>query len=318
MATKKGPELGLKITQDNISAVLGKRSRISENFIQAFLVFSAAVSILTTLGIVWSLSTEALRFFMSPEVNIWEFFTGTTWQPQIGEFGILPLLNATLVTSVIAMVIAGPLGIAVAIYLSEYAPKKVSGVLKPILEVLAGVPTIVYGFFALSFVTPALQDFFGRDLVNVYNNMSAGLVMGVLILPTVASMSEDALSAVPKALKQGGFAMGATKLEVALNITVPAAISGIIASVILGLSRAIGETMIVALAAGAGPNLSFNPFDSAETMTGHIVRISGGDLSYDSIDYNSLFAIALVLFVTTLILNMVSRQIIKRFREVYE
>lgn len=302
----------------SIAALLAPRPRVGEKIIQGFLILSATVSVLTTLGIVWSLSTEALVFFTSPEVNIFEFFTGTTWQPQIGEFGVLPLLNATLVTSLIAMAIAGPLGIAVAIYLSEYAPKKVAQVLKPILEVLAGVPTIVYGFFALSFVTPLLQSFFGRDVVNVYNNLSAGLVMGVLILPTVASMSEDALSAVPKSLKQGGFAMGATKLEVALNITVPAAISGIIASLILGLSRAIGETMIVALAAGAGPNLTWNPFDSAETMTGHIVRISGGDLSYNTIDYQSLFAIALVLFVTTLLLNVLSRKIIKRFREVYE
>lgn len=299
-------------------SLLKPRRRTGETLVQGFLWVCASISVLTTLGLIWSLGADALRFFFDPQVGLWEFFTGTIWQPQIGEFGVLPLLGATLMTSLIAMSIAGPLGLAVAVYLSEYAPRKVAATLKPILEVLAGVPTIVYGYFALTVVTPWLQSWLGRDLVNVYNQFSAGLTMGILIMPTVASMCEDALSAVPRSLKQAGFAMGATKLEVALSITVPAAMSGIVAALILGISRAVGETMIVALASGAGPKLTPNPFEAAETITGHIVRISGGDIGYDTIDYTSLFGLALLLFVVTLGLNMISRVIVKRFREVYE
>jgi phosphate transport system permease protein len=190
--------------------------------------------------------------------------------------------------------------------------------LKPILEVLAGIPTIVYGYFALTFMTPILREIFGRDVVQIYNMASAGLVMGILILPLITSMTEDALSAVPRSLREAAYGMGATKLEVALQIVVPAALSGIAAAIIVGISRAIGETMIVAVAAGAGPNFTFNPFIGAETITGHIVRISGGDLSYDSIDYNSIFALGLFLFVITLVLNIISQAIVRRFREVYE
>jgi phosphate transport system permease protein len=251
-------------------------------------------------------------------VNILKFLTGTSWQPHIGEFGVLPLVSATLMTTTVAMAVAIPLGLAVAIYLSEYASLKMRNIIKPILEVLAGIPTIVYGFFALTFVTPLLRDIFGRDVVEIYNTGSAGLVMGILILPLIASISEDALNAVPRSLREAAFGLGATKLEVALKVVLPAALSGLSAAVILGISRAIGETMIVAIAAGAGPNLTFNPFKGAETMTGHIVRISGGDLSYDSIDYNSIFAIGLLLFFITLILNIISQRIVRRFREVYE
>ncbi|MDP2791452.1 MAG: phosphate ABC transporter permease subunit PstC, partial [Rectinemataceae bacterium] len=206
----------------------------------------------------------------------------------------------------------------VAIYLAEYASPKVRDVLKPILEVLAGIPTVVYGYFALTTVTPLIRGILGQENVEVYNTLSAGLVMGILILPLIASMCEDALSAVPGSLREASFAMGATKLETSIKIVVPSAFSGLAAAFILGLSRAVGETMIVALAAGAGPNLTLNPLRSAETMTGHIVRISGGDLSYDSIDYRSLFAIALLLFLVTLGLNILSRKIIRRYREVYE
>ena len=259
-----------------------------------------------------------IQLYVARDVNLLEFFTGTEWQPHIGKFGILPLLNSTVITSFIAMLVAIPLGIAVAVYLSEYATQRFRNFLKPILEVLAGIPTIVYGYFALTFMTPLLRTIFGRDTVDIYNMASAGLVMGVLILPLIASMTEDALSAVPRSLREAAYGLGGTKLEVALHVVVPAAISGISAAIIVGISRAIGETMIVAVAAGAGPNFTFNPFKGAETMTGHIVRISGGDLSYDSIDYNSIFAIGLMLFLITLVLNIISQQIVRRFREVYE
>jgi phosphate transport system permease protein len=190
--------------------------------------------------------------------------------------------------------------------------------LKPTLEILAGVPTIVYGYFALTFVTPLLRSIFGNDLVEIYNTGSAGLVMGILILPLIASISEDALNAVPRSLREAAYGLGATKLEVAIKVVMPAAMSGIAAAILLGISRAIGETMIVAVAAGAGPAFTLNPFRGAETMTGHIVRISGGDLSYDSIDYNSIFAIGLMLFILTLSLNIISQRLVRRFREVYE
>lgn len=297
---------------------LHKRRRLGETLIQGFLFICGAFSILTTLGIVYEIGKEALLFFRSPEVNLWEFFTGTKWQPQALQFGILPLVSSTLMTTLVAMLIAVPLGLCVAIYLSEYAAPRTRKLLKPILEVLAGIPTVVYGYFALTFMTPLLRGIFGRDVVDIYNTASAGLVMGILILPLISSMSEDALSAVPRALREAAYGLGATKLETAIQVVLPAAISGLVAAFIIGISRAVGETMIVALAAGAGPNLTLNPFKGAETMTGHIVRISGGDLSYDSIDYNSLFAIGMLLFFITLALNIISQRIVHRFREVYE
>lgn len=300
------------------SANLRKRTRLGETIIQGFLFFCGAFSILTTVGIVYELGKEALLFFRSDEVNLIEFFTGTKWQPQILEFGIWPLLTATLLTTAVAMLIALPLGLGAAIYLSEYASPRARNILKPTMEVLAGIPTVVYGYFALSFMTPLLRSIFGRDVVEIYNTASAGLVMGILILPLISSMTEDALSAVPRALREAAYGLGATKLETAVKIVLPAALSGIAAAFIVGISRAIGETMIVAIAAGAGPKLTLNPFQPAETMTGHIVRISGGDLSYDSIDYNSIFAIGLLLFFMTLTLNLISQRIVRRFREVYE
>ena len=249
--------------------------------------------------------------------TIVEFFTNTNWIPAIGEFGVIPLINATLMTSTIAMLVALPLGIGAAVYLSEYAGPKVRSALKPALEVLAGIPTVVYGYFALTFMTPLLRAIFGVEIVNIYNTASAGVVVGILIIPLISSMSEDALHAVPQALREASYGLGATKLETVTKVVIPAALSGILAAFIVAISRAIGETMIVAIAAGAGPNFSFNPFDSAETMTGHIARISGGDLSYDSIDYNSIFAIGLALFLMTFMLNVLSRVIISRFREAY-
>ena len=251
-------------------------------------------------------------------VTLREFLTRTQWNPQIGKYGIWALVNATLMTSVAALSLAIPLGLSVAIYLSEYASDRARSILKPVLEILSGIPTVVYGYFALTFMTPLLRSLFGVNTVEIYNTASAGLVIGILILPMVSSMSEDALSAVPQSLRQAAYAVGATRLETAVKVVVPAALSGITAAFIVAASRAIGETMIVAIAAGAGSNFTFNPFKAAETMTGHIVRISSGDISYDSIDYNSLFAIGLMLFIITLGLNILSQYIVRRFREVYE
>ncbi|MDA3810144.1 MAG: phosphate ABC transporter permease subunit PstC [Spirochaetaceae bacterium] len=292
------------------------KRRYHERIIQWFLFLCAAVSVFVTLGIIFILGKESLLFFK--EVSIIEFFTSTRWQPLIQEFGVLPLLNSTLTTSFIAMIVAAPLGLFVAIYLSEYASDRVRGILKPILEILAGIPTVVYGYFALTFMTPLLRIIFGQNTVDIYNTASAGLVMGILILPLVTSITEDALKAVPYSLREASFGLGATKLETSLTIVVPAAFSGIAAAFILGLSRAIGETMIVALAAGAGPNFTFNPFEAAETLTGYIVRISGGDVSYNTVDYNSIFALGLLLFFITLTLNIISRKLVKRFQEVYD
>jgi phosphate transport system permease protein len=256
--------------------------------------------------------------FQGIRVSIIEFLTGTKWNPQIGQFGIWPLVTATLMTSVSAMLVALPLGLSVAIYLSEYASERSRSILKPILEILAGIPTVVYGYFALTFMTPLLRSFFGSDVVEIYNTASAGIVIGILIFPYVSSMSEDALHAVPRSLREASFGLGATKLETAIWVVVPAALSGITAAFIVAISRAIGETMIVAIAAGAGPTFTLNPFMPAETMTGHIVRISGGDISYNSIDYNSIFSIGLMLFFITLALNIISQRIVRKFREVYE
>ncbi len=297
---------------------LAKRPRLGEGFIQGFLFLCGAVSILTTLGIVYELGKEAWLFFGSPEVNLLEFLTTTKWQPSIGQFGVLPLVNATMMTSFFAMLIALPLGLSAAIYLSEYASVRARSILKPILEVLAGIPTVVYGYFALTFMTPLLRSIFGQGNVDIYNTLSAGLVMGIMILPIVSSMSEDALSAVPGALREAAYGLGATRLETAVQVVLPAALSGIIAAFIIGISRAVGETMIVAVAAGSGPSFTFNPFQAAETMTGYIARISGGDLGYDTPDYNSIFAIGLLLFFITLALNIFSRRLSRRFREVYE
>ena len=313
-STQETPSL----SSAEIAARMRKHPRTGESFIQACLLFCGAVSILTTLGIVFELGKESLLFFSKPEVNLVDFLTKITWQPSIGEFGVLPLVNATLMTTFFAMLIALPLGLSAAIYLSEYASTRARNILKPILEVLAGVPTVVYGYFALTFMTPLLRSIFGNGTVQIYNTLSAGIVMGIMILPLICSMSEDALSSVPRSLREAAFALGSTRLETALKIVVPAALSGIIAAFILGISRAIGETMIVAVAAGSGPAFTFNPFAAAETMTGYIARISGGDLAYNTPDYNSIFAIGLMLFLITLLLNIVSRRLVARFREVYE
>lgn len=307
----------VSLTTD-ISKRLARKSRPGEKVIKYLLFACGILSIFTTLGLVFELGKESLLFFRSPDVSLVDFLTQTVWQPAVGKFGVLPLLNATLITSVIAMLVAIPLGLTAAIYLSEYAGNRARTILKPVLEVLAGVPTIVYGYFALTFITPILRNLLGKENVGVYNMLSAGVVMGIMILPLISSISEDALHAVPNSLREAAFGLGATRLETAMQVVVPAAFSGIIAAVILGISRAIGETMIVAVAAGSGPAFTFNPLKAAETMTGYIARISGGDLGYDTPDYNSIFAIGLLLFMVTMVLNLISRRLVARFREVYE
>jgi phosphate transport system permease protein len=297
---------------------LKKKQRVSESLIQIILYFCGILSIFITIGIVFELGKEAWLFFGDSNINIIDFLTGTEWKPKIGEFGVLPLVTSTLITSLIAMTISLPLGLASAIYLSEYASVKTRSILKPILEILAGVPTVVYGYFALTFMTPLLRSIFGSQTVSIYNMASAGIVMGIMILPIISSMSEDALSAVPQSLREAAYGLGATRFETAIQVVLPAALSGIAAAFIIGISRAVGETMIVAVAAGSGPNFTFNPFEAAETMTGYIARISGGDLSYNTPDYNSIFAIGLLLFLITLVLNIISRAISRKFREAYE
>lgn len=302
----------------DIAAQLRKRPRAGEAIIEGLLFAAGVISILTTIGIVAVLVRDAVDFFLLPEVTLVEFLTHTIWQPQTGEFGVRPLLTATLVISAIAMLVGVPLGLFTAIYLSEYASPRFRATLKPVLEILAGIPTVVLGYFALTFVTPLLRSIFGDDVVRIYNMASAGIVVGILIVPLIAGLSEDALHAVPDSLRQAAYGLGATRMETSLKVVLPAALSGISAALVVAASRAVGETMIVALAAGAGPNLTLNPFQSAETMTGYMVRISGGDISYGSIDYRSIFAVGLVVFALTLVLNVISGRIVRRFREVYE
>lgn len=310
---------GFRISASGRAVEAGTIIRIDKEKMQIIVVNGVNVDVIRG----WddsSIATHerAAEIFTSRRVSFVEFLTGTKWNPQIGQFGIWPLLNATLMTTIIAMLVALPIGLSTSLYLSEYASQKARKTIKPVLEVLAGIPTVVYGYFALTFMTPLLRAIFGKGVVDIYNTASAGIVIGILIIPMVSSMSEDALSAVPRSLRAAAYSLGATRLETAVKVVLPAAVSGIMAAFIVAISRAIGETMIVAVAAGAGSNFTLNPFEAAETMTGHIVRISGGDLSYDSIDYNSIFAIGLTLFFMTLSLNVVSQQIVRRYREVYE
>ena len=287
----------------------------TEKLIEIFLAVAVSISILTTLGIVISLFGETLSFFQ--EVSILEFFTGTNWTPLFkpAHFGILPLVAGTLLVTIIAIAVAGPLGIASAIYLSEYAPNKVRRLIKPMLEVLAGIPTVVYGYFALTFLTPMIRQFLPET--NVFNALSAGIVMGIMLIPMISSLSEDAMMAVPRSLREAAYALGATKFEVAWKVVTPAAISGIVASFILAFSRAIGETMIVTLAAGGTPKLTLNPLESIQTMTAFIVQVMLGDAPFGSIEYKSVFAVAALLFLLTLILNVIGHWIVRRYREVY-
>ncbi|MGG0668433.1 phosphate ABC transporter permease subunit PstC [Sporosarcina koreensis] len=290
------------------------RRRI-ERLIPIFLTVIASLSILTTIGIIWTLLFETVEFFK--RVPFLDFFTGTVLKPlsQNPEFGVLPLLMGTVTSSLIAMAVAAPIGLMAAIYLSEYASPKVRKVVKPVLELLAGVPTIVYGFFAFTFVTPLLRDFIpGLQATNI---LSPGLVMGVMIIPMIASLSEDAMSSVPNAMREGAYGLGATKLEVTRKVVIPAALSGIIASFVLGISRAIGETMIVTIASGSTKNFTFDITQSMQTMTAYIVEVTGGDAAAGSTVYYSLYAVAMTLFVFTLVMNLIARAVSKKFREEY-
>ena len=297
------------------SPILRTRRRWGDDIVRWILFFCAAVSVLTTAGIVLVLFTESLFFFR--EVSPVRFLTEREWTPLFSDkkFGIFTLVCGTFLTSVIALSIAGPLGIIIAVYLSEYAPERLRQVVKPILEGLAGVPTVVYGYFALLFVTPLLQRFFPN--LESFNAMSAGIVMGFMILPLVASLSEDALYAVPNSLRDAAYALGYNRLQMVFRIAIPAALSGISAAIILAASRAVGETMIVAIAAGQQPNFTLNPFVAVETLTAYIVQVSLGDTPHGTLEYHTIFAVGLTLFVITLALNSVSLYLRERFRRIY-
>jgi phosphate transport system permease protein len=290
--------------------------RPSEKIIEAGLSASGAITILVTVGIIWVLFSESFAFFS--KVSLWDFLTDTQWTPLFTQkhYGILPLLMGTLITTVIAVVTAMPIGLTIAIYLSEYANKNFRKRIKPLMEILAAIPTVVYGFFALTVVTPFLQSFIPG--VGTFNALSAGLVMGIMIVPLVTSLSEDALYAVPKSLREASFGMGATRLQTAFKVVVPAASSGITVSLILAVGRAIGETMVVAVAAGQQPILTFDPREGVETITAYIVQISLGDVQHGSLEYNTIYAAGVTLFIFTFTLNQISYRLKKRYHQKYE
>ncbi|MFN3534954.1 MAG: phosphate ABC transporter permease subunit PstC [Desulfatiglandales bacterium] len=286
-----------------------------EGAVEALLFFSGAFSILVTGAIVFVLFYESLTFFK--EVSLIEFFTGTVWSPLFSNprFGVLPLVAGTLLTTSIALLVALPAGLITAIYISEYAARGLKEVLKPLLELLAAIPTVVYGYFALLFVTPLLQKFIPN--LSGFNALSPGIIMGIMIIPYVSSVSEDAMSSVPMYIKEGAYAMGATRLQTALRVVVPASFSGIGAAFIIGTSRAIGETMVVAIAAGMMPNWTLNPLEPVQTFTSYIVQISLGDVPHGTFEYSTIFAVGVVLFFITLGLNVISFFLRRRFRERY-
>lgn len=292
------------------------RAKLIQSIVKFICGSFAAISILTTIGILGTLVFEAIAFFQ--EIPLSQFLTDTRWTPLFAskQFGIFVLISATVMISVISILVALPLGLLCAICLSEYASPKVRKILKPILEILAGVPTVVYGYFALLTVTPFLQTFLPN--LRGFNALSAGLVLGVMITPMVASLSEDALYSVPRSLKDGAYALGATKRETVTSVVLPAALSGIVASLILAVSRAIGETMIVTLAAGANPTLGFNPFVPVMTMTAYIVQVTAGDAPHGTLAYKTIFAVGMTLFLLTLVLNVFSFWFVRRFREKYD
>jgi len=292
------------------------RKRWGEAVIKGILALCALVSVATTLGIVLALFLPAFQFFQ--EVNFLDYITGTEWAPLFlqANFGVVPLIAGTLSVTFWACLVAIPFGLGAAIFLSEYARPRTRNVLKPALELLAGIPTVVFGYFALTFVTPLLRDL--GIHVEIFNALSAGLVMGVMIIPTVASLSEDAMSAVPRDLRDGAYALGSSKLQVSTRIVVPAAVSGIVAAFVLGISRAIGETMIALLAAGQQPNLSFDPRQAVETMAAFIAATGAGDVPTGSLEYKTIFAVGATLFAMTLVVNAVAIRLVRRFREAYE
>lgn len=290
--------------------------RKKEKAIEIIFGASSLVSVLTTIGIIFVLAVDSFKFFN--EVSIIDFLTDKEWTPlfENKHFGILPLLAGTLLTTIIATLVAVPIGITIAVYLSEYASARFTSIVKPILEVLAAIPTVVYGFFALQFVTPILQKLIPG--LSGFNALSPGIVMGIMIMPYITSLSEDALRAIPNSLREASYGMGANRFQTAFKVMIPAASSGIIVSVILAISRALGETMIVAIAAGQEPKLTFNPLESVETITTYIIQVSMGDVPQDSLEYRTIFAAGLVLFIFTFILNSISFWVIKRFRQQYE
>ncbi len=291
------------------------RRHLRERFIELLLLLMAFVSVAITLAIVLMLVKESLVFFQ--QIPVWDFLTDTQWTPlfEDAHYGILPLISGTLVSSAVALLVAIPLGTIIAIYLSEFAPFAVREIAKPFLEMLGGVPTVVYGYFALLFVTPLLQKIFPE--LPGFSLLSAGLVMGIMIIPYVSSMAEDAMRAVPMHIREGSYAMGATRFQTAIRVVIPAAFSGIAAAYILGISRAVGETMVVAVAAGMQPNLTWNPMEPAATITAYIVQVSLGDLPHGSIGYQTIFAAGLTLFLLTLTFNIFGHILRKRYREVY-
>jgi phosphate transport system permease protein len=295
---------------------MAKTSIKSEKFIELLMILCSLISVLTTVGIILVLSVDTLKFFA--EVSFWELITDTQWTPLFDDkhFGILPLLSGTILTTLIATIIAVPVGVSIAVYLNEYASKNFTSAVKPILETLAAIPTVVYGFFALQFVTPLLQTFIPG--LSGFNALSPGMVMGVMIIPYITSLSEDALRAVPSSLREASYGLGANKFQTAFRVMVPAASSGIIVSIILAISRALGETMIVAIAAGQQPNLTLNPLQSVETITTYIVQVSMGDVPQDSLEYRTIFAAGITLFAFTFLLNNISFWIQKKYQNRYD
>jgi phosphate transport system permease protein len=294
------------------------RHRPTEQVTLLLLGAAALVSVLVTVGIVFTLLKEGLPFFTDQGVGVWDFLSGTTWQPNAHKFGVLPLLTASLWIAGMAAVVAIPLGLGAAIYLSEYAPERVRRTVKPILELLAGMPTIVLGFFAIDSLTPFLQDvgIIGKN--QLFSALSAGIVVGLLITPFISSLSEDAMRAVPRSMREGAYGVGATKRVVATRIVLPAALSGVVAAIVLGISRAVGETLAVTLAAGTQPRLTGDPTQGMQTITAYIVAISKGEASRGTVQYNSIFAVGLLLFIVTLIINIVALRFVRRFRTVYQ
>ena len=301
----------------NLKVRKSHRLRVKiEGKVVGFLVGCAAfITILVTISIVWNLTQQSLGFFS--EISIIEFFSSTRWSPILipREFGIAPLVAGTFLVMIISSFVAVPIGLAVAIFLAEYAPNNIRKILRPMLEVLAGIPTVVYGYFALTFVTPLLKLVF--DDMIIFNALSAGLVMGIMIIPFVSSLTEDALISVPNSLRQASYALGATKFETSVKVVVPAALSGIVAAFILGLSRAIGETMLVTIAAGATPNLTFNPIESIQTMTAYIVQLALGEAAHGSVEYQSIYAVGILLFIITFAMNTLGHWVVRRWRNVY-
>ncbi|MCR2792408.1 phosphate ABC transporter permease subunit PstC [Microbacterium sp. zg.Y625] len=293
------------------------RRRPGETLIRMVLRLAALLTMVTTVGILIALLIPSLSFFA--EVPVWEFLFGTRWAPRFADasFGAIPLITATLWTTVIALLVAVPFGLGAAIMLAEYAKPRTRSILKPVLEVLAGVPTVVYGFFALQFVQATVLREWLQLPTGAFSVLAAGLVMGVMIIPTIASISEDAMSAVPSALRQGSAALGANRMQTTLRVVFPAALSGIVAAVVLGVSRAVGETMIVAIAAGSQARIVTNPLEQGQTMTGFIANAALGDSRVGSLEYNTLFAVGLLLFLITLLMNMISIRFVRRFREAY-